>query len=135
MKIIVTNNPQVREFLHNNKLEKQYDLCWVEGFTENVLCKVRDLCHTNHELLTHPLTGSIKPNQTPYKTVVVEKKATISNMDSIVMAEESLAKALSLLESWPRPDIFKLYLDDFAIIDLGFFKSYLEGISCATNYI
>lgn len=133
MQIIVTNNPQVRDFLQNNKLEKQYDLCWVEGFTENVLVKVRDLCHTNHQLLTHPLTGSIKPNQTPYKTIVVEKTSTISNIDSILMAEESLAKALSLLESWPRPEIFKLYLDDFAIIDLDFFKSYLQGGSYITS--
>jgi len=127
MKIVVTNNPQVRDFLQNNKLEKQYDLCWVEGFIEDVLLKVRDLCHANHELLTHPLTGSIKPNQTPYKTVVVEKTSTISNLESIQMAEESLAKALSLLESWPRPESFKRYLDDFAIIDLDFLKSYLQG--------
>ena len=127
MKVIVTNNPQVREFLHSNQLENHYNLCWVEGFTENVLIKVRDLCHTNYELITHPLTGSIKPNQTPYKTVVVEEKLTSGHMDSILMAEESLGKALSLLESWPRPEIYKLYLDDFATIDLDFFKSYLQG--------
>lgn len=127
MKIIVTNNPQVREFFKKNSLEKQYELCWVEGFTEDVLAKVRDLCHINHDLLTHPLTGSIKPNQTPYKTVVVKKTSVASTVNSIMMAEESLAKARSLLESWPRPEIFKLYLDDFAIIDLDFFKSYLQG--------
>ena len=131
MKLIVTNNPQVREFLHNNNLEKQYDLCWVEGFTEDVLVKVRDLCHTNHKLITHPLTGSIKPNQTPYKTIVVEKTATLSHIDSIMMAEESLAKTFSLLASWPRPEMFKRYLDDFATIDLDFFKSYLQG----ENYV
>ena len=127
MKLIVTNNPQVREFFKKNSLEKQYELYWVQGFTEDVLAKVRDLCHINHELLTHPLTGSIKPNQTPYKTIVVKKTATLSNMNSILMAEECLAKAHSLLESWPRPELFKLYLDDFAIIDLDFFKSYLQG--------
>ncbi|MBP2625711.1 MAG: grdX [Firmicutes bacterium] len=127
MKIIVTNNPQARDFFHKKNLAQYYELCWVQGFTENVLLKVRDLCHTNHQLLTHPLIGSIKPNQTPYKTILVEKTSTISNIDSILMAEASLMKTLALLESCPRPQSFTLFLDDFASIDLDFLKIYLQG--------
>lgn len=130
MKIIVTNNPQTRDFFQKNNLEQHYELCWVQGFTENVLLKVRDLCHTNHQLITHPLTGSIKPNQTPYKTIVIDQTSTLS-IDSILMAEESLSKTLDLLKSWPRPKFLAKFLDDFSTIDFDFFKSYLQGV----NYI
>lgn len=127
MKIIVTNNPLIQPYLQKHDLAPYYDLCQVEGFIEKVLLKVRDLCHTNHQLLTHPLTGSIKPNQTPYKTVVMTKSYNLNNIDSILVAEESLAKALSLLESWPRPIGITGHLGDYALIDLDFFKSFLQA--------
>ena len=37
--------------------------------------KVRDRIHAGHLLLSHPLSGSVKPNETPYKSVMISRKA------------------------------------------------------------
>ncbi|HAZ36265.1 MAG TPA: GrdX protein, partial [Clostridiaceae bacterium] len=59
--IIITNNPLSKEFF-NDKYEVQF----INGSLMDVLIKVRDLIHKGYVLLTHPLMGSVKPNQTPY---------------------------------------------------------------------
>lgn len=128
MRLIVTNNPKVRQFMVAQALESRYQLLWVEGYVEDVLRNVRDLCHKNYKLITHPLTGSIKPNQTPYKTAVLEKKYSQRiDLQSVLMAENSLSKALEMLADKPRPEMALSFAEDYAVIDLDFFKSYLSS--------
>lgn len=68
--IIVTNNKLVFE-----KYKDLYHIVYDESFTYlDVLEYVRDKVHEGHLLTTHPLSGSIKPNETPYKTVMISKK-------------------------------------------------------------
>ncbi|MEN6567051.1 MAG: GrdX family protein [Veillonellales bacterium] len=129
-RMIVTNNPLVRDLINTRNLTRQYSLCWISGCTEAVLAKTCSLCHKSYLLITHPLTGSIKPNQTPYKTIVLEKSADgTSDYQSIWIAESSFHKAMSLLQSRPRPPITESILGDFAVIDLSFFTSYLESVT------
>lgn len=126
MRLVVTNNPRVKESIVAQQLDKTHRLVWVDGYTEDVLRNVRNLCHNNHRLITHPLTGSVKPNHTPYKTVVLEESdPQVVDLESMVLAETSLNKTLDLLKSRPRPAAALRCLDDFAVIDLDFFKSYL----------
>ncbi len=123
MQIIVTNNPLVRE--HVTATAAPASLIWVEGYTEDVLLAVRDLCHRNHRLLTHPLAGSVKPNQTPYKTVVLEPAdAAATDGASVIMAEASLQKARDMLRDSPRPAVSFGCRGDFACIDFDLFKSF-----------
>jgi len=58
--MIITNN----EWVHN-KYRQLYDIIYIEGSYRDVLVKTRDKLHEGHELLTHPLSSSIKPNETP----------------------------------------------------------------------
>lgn len=130
MRLVVTNNPKVKDYFAARHLARCYKLIWVEGYTEDVLRSVRDLSHKCYRLLTHPLTGSIKPNQTPYKTVVLENTPSqVLEPDSVVLAETALAKAVAMLRDRPRPEAVFRYLDDFAVIDFDFFLSYLGGIT------
>lgn len=125
-RLIITNNPLVRSTFSTTRLSLHY-LLWVEGCTEDVLTEVRNCCHKSHRLVTHPLTGSIKPNQTPYKTVIVEPTAkSLIDYESIITAETSLDKTLDMLKNKPRPLFSQSVLNDFAVIDLAFFQSYLE---------
>ena len=39
-----------------------------------ILVKARDLIYAGHALYTHPLSGSVKPNETPYKSVVLSRE-------------------------------------------------------------
>lgn len=135
MRLVVTNNPQVKTYLSGKKLDSYYDLIWIEGYTEDVLRNVRNLCHNNYRLLTHPLSGSIKPNHTPYKTVILEKSALpVIELESIALAESGLAKTLALLADKPRLRTDPHCLDDFAVIDLDFFKSYLLSTANYPGY-
>ena len=67
--LIVTNNPLLAQCME--------DCCEIRLFPEcsyrEILVKVRDLVYAGHTLYTHPLSGSVKPNETPYKSVVVSK--------------------------------------------------------------
>ncbi|MGL6131078.1 MAG: GrdX family protein, partial [Fusobacteriaceae bacterium] len=68
--MIVTNNPKVNKELKNLKFEGNFDIDIEIGYID-ILYKVRNLIHLGHTLLTHPLSGSIKPSETPYKSVVL----------------------------------------------------------------
>ncbi len=64
---IITNNPLVRTILSD-----YYKVEFYEGVTyRDILVKVRDLVYSGYELLTHPMAGSVKPNETMYKSIVV----------------------------------------------------------------
>lgn len=127
MRLVITNNPGVKDCFSSLRLPR-HELVWVEGHTEDVLRRVRDLCHKNHRLITHPLTGSIKPNLTPYKTVVMEADhSQAATPESVLLAETAWRKTVDLLRDRPRPPAAFSFLDDFAAVDLDFFRSYLDS--------
>lgn len=68
--IIITNNPLVPQML-----DEEHEVDYSEISYEDVLGKVRDRIHEGHLLLSHPLSGSVKPNETPYKSVMISRKA------------------------------------------------------------
>jgi len=67
--LIITNNPLVERCLGAYYTVKLHEDCTYR----DILIKVRDLVYASHTLYTHPLSGSVKPNETPYKSVVVSK--------------------------------------------------------------
>ena len=76
--ILVTNNDRVYE-----KYKDQMKVILLDGY-EDVLIKVRDLVYDKHVLLTHPQASSLKPNQTPYRSVVVYPKGEEDNIKDIM---------------------------------------------------
>lgn len=81
----------------------------------DVLIAVRNLVHKGHRLLTHPLSGSVKPFETPYKSIAVSGGAgdTVDE-NSLVLIGDAIAMA----EKFRRERHFtdKL-LADFRLID------------------
>jgi len=67
--LILTNNPLVMACL---KDRYQFDYRPDATYRE-ILILARDMVYMGHTLYTHPLSGSVKPNETPYKSVVVSK--------------------------------------------------------------
>lgn len=93
----------------------------------DVLIKVRDYIHLGHRLLTHPLAGSIKPNETPYKTVVISsEKASEINIDSIVLIENSIQTAQKFLKNKSRINWSDKILEDFRLIDFDLINNALK---------
>ena len=67
--LIITNNPLVVACMEGKILGT---IEFHEGVSyRDILVMVRDKVYAGHTLYTHPLAGSVKPNETPYKSVVV----------------------------------------------------------------
>lgn len=113
---IVTNNPLVKE-----KLEHDYHIEYIECSYEEVLRKVRDYIHEGHELLTHPLSGSVKPNETPYKSIMVSEgtyELDEHSMEIIEYAIQSCAKFQFKSDKY-APQVY----DDFRLVDYTLISS------------
>lgn len=83
--IIMTNNPLVLE-----KLEGSHNVLYRESSYEELLKDVRNRIHDGHRLLTHPLSGSVKPNETPYKSILITKGKEKMDEWSLQMIESAV---------------------------------------------
>lgn len=118
--LIVTNNPLVRE-----KVSEKYKIEFVEGDILNVMEALRDMIHKGCILLTHPLSGSIKPGQTPYKSVMIEVKDGIVDTDSLLMIEDAILNCKKFVK---RADEFREGTDyDKRFIDYTLIMSGIES--------
>lgn len=111
--IIITNNPLVKEKISSINIDMLYfeDLSYMD-----VLLKVRDLVHSGHTLLTHPIVSSIKPNVIPYKTVVLSHKKNTVDFDSLELIDNSIKLAESF-EKMNRKRLTESVKDDLKLID------------------
>lgn len=120
--IIVTNNKYVYD-----KFKDRYDIIYNEDFTYlDVLEYVRDQIHKGHKLTTHPLSGSVKPNETPYKTVMISKKRGNLDYDSLAIIEDSIATAKKFINSKPTPKWPEKILEDFRVVDLSLIENVIN---------
>lgn len=85
--LIITNNSKVLD-----KYAPYFGIEFIE--TSNMLqvfIKARNYIHLGYKLLTHPLSGSLKPNQTPYKSIILLKENTKElNFEVLNMIENSI---------------------------------------------
>lgn len=111
--IIVTNNPMSKE-----QFQSKYKVVFIEGTMMDILKKVRDNIHVGHKLLTHPLMSSIKPNETPYRTICISKEI-LSKVDlqSLSIIEESIMTTEKFLNDFKTPQWNEKILLDFQLID------------------
>lgn len=122
--IIITNNPYVNE-KYKDRFEMNYkeDLNYLQ-----ILDFLRDRIHEGHKLLTHPLSGSIKPNETPYKTIMISKEKGSLDSDGLMIVEESIATAKKFMTNKPTPDWVERVLDDFRVIDLSLIENVIDKL-------
>ena len=119
--MIVTNNPMARE-----KATGKYQVVFVEGGYRDVLIKVRDMVHLGHALYTHPLAGSIKPNQTPYRTVALSGKIREFSMED----SQIISNSITACDKFAPPRSFsKKTLKDLQTADISLIWSAMEGES------
>ena len=111
MSLIVTNNTMVVE-----KYQNQDEILYINTDCLGIFKAARDKIHEGHELLTHPLAGSVKPGETPYKTIVLGSKKGNLDMNSLFLIEESIMTCEKLKNSI-RKIWDKEILEDFKLID------------------
>jgi len=82
-----------------------------------VFTAVRDKIHLGHGLLTHPLSGSVKPGETPYKTVIVTREKNALDERSLSIIEESIQTCIKLKAQTAKREPSGETLADFQLID------------------
>ena len=122
--ILITNNDKVY-LKYKNKLQ-----CIFTEKYEEVLIKVRDMVYDRHILLTHPQASSLKPNQTPYRSVVLYSQGNEDNMKDILLIE----KCLETFKQWQNisltPENYSDKIaEDFKVIDLSIIDNIIPRIS------
>ena len=93
--------------------------------------EVRDLVHQGYELITHPLMGSVKPNETPYRSIIL-KKGTDTDLQSVEIIEISLQTYEKFEKMKPSPKWKQSILEDFQFVDLRLFESSLDSTNLYT---
>lgn len=121
--IVITNNSKVKQ-----RYGKEYDIEFVDGGLLDVLITVRDRVHEGHELLTHPLTGSVKPNETPYKSVLISYDKGDLDLDSLLMISSNIETAQKFINIKKPIEWKDRVLEDFMEIDLDLINSGIESM-------
>ena len=111
---ILSNNPRVAEKYPALTRFSQADV-------EGVFTAGRDEVHLGGVLINHPLSGSVKPNESPYKSLVISARRGPVDEKSLALIEGALAVLYKLgikNRSYPQR-----VLDDFEAIDLDLLDS------------
>ncbi len=121
--IIATNNPNVQKGFADQ------DVRPVEGGYRDVLVYARDLVHRGHKLLTHPLMGSLKPNETPYRSIALSGEADGLDFESLELIENAI-QVFDRFARVTRPDrginTPERMLADFRLLDETLLTSALK---------
>ena len=117
---LVTNNPAVR-----SAYEKKYEIDFIEGTYPEVLKRVRNLVHEGGIILTHPLSGSVKPNETPYKSIAIGRGPQL-DLDSLRLIEDAIVVVQDLVKDEIKRMHDLTLLPDFQTIDLTLLSSALQ---------
>lgn len=121
--MIITNNPTVCD-----KFNKLGGIVFIDGGYMDVLCDVRDRIHKGNKLISHPLMGSVKPNETPYRTIIIDKIEGNLDIDSLSIIEDSIEACKKFLMDRQAPKWSEKILEDFRCIDLKLIESALSSL-------
>ncbi len=119
---IITNNPSVWE-----NYKESMNVEFVEGKYMDVLISVRNKIHLGYKLITHPLMGSVKPNETPYRSIIIEAGSG-TDMQSVTVIESSIQACEKFLNNKPLPDWNEKVLKDFQFVDIRLIESALSSL-------
>ncbi len=121
--MIITNNDWVYE---KYKDCSNHNMFFIEGSYKDVLIKTRDKIHEGYELLTHPLSSSLKPNETPFKSIIISENKDKLNMDSLIIIENSIISWEKFNNDKLKLNFTKQIIEDFKLIDLTVLESALN---------
>jgi hypothetical protein len=121
--IIITNNDMVY-----NKYNNEYNIEFYECSIKEIMVKVRDRVHEGFKVLTHPLSSSIKPNESLYKSIMISDDKSVLDYDSLVIIEN----AIMTCDKFNKIKYNIVYTDkiieDFKLIDLTVLESALNRV-------
>ena len=118
---VITNNSMVYDLF-----SKDWDVDYLDTSYKGVLRETRDYIHKGYKLLTHPLSGSVKPNETPYKTILVSEDGNNLNLESLSIIEKSIESTEKFYIN--SNEINEEVLEDFREIDLSLIENVINKL-------
>lgn len=121
--ILVTNNVRAATQYEDRLCE-----IYLLDSYEEVLIKARDLIYTHHKLLTHPQASSLKPNQTPYRSILLYNEGNRDNMEDIQLIEDAIGtfQKWNAIKKVPQYDEKIAY--DYQTIDLSMIENVIPKL-------
>lgn len=108
---LITNNPKFNQEKFKDIEIEYFDISYLD-----VLKKVRDYVHDNYEVLTHPLYGSVKPNETIYRSIIIKRSEKL-DITSINLISEAIGTFEKFRNNKRVPLWTDRVKDDFSVID------------------
>ena len=112
---VLTNNPMVQE-----RLSPETDVAFEPVGIRAIFEEAARYIAQGHRLLTHPLSGSVKPGETPYKSMLLSRDAS-PEMDAasarlVTNALDACGKFADRAEAYDGQVLHDLQLVDFSLI-------------------
>lgn len=128
---IVTNNPKVHK-----EIEGQ-EIYFIEGSFGDVLEATKEMVIEDRQVfLTHPLSGSIKPNETYYKSIILhDQKSEYVDLESLELIESAQETYDKFVADRPTPNWTEDILKDFQMVDYHLIEAALTRIQIPPNYL
>ena len=116
--IIITNNPMARDAI---SIREDCELRYTPVSYREVLLLARNAVHGGHKLLTHPLSGSVKPGETPYKSLAISKETGSLEFHSLSLLEN----CIQTCDKFPirYENLPESILQDFQVVDSALIQS------------
>ena len=119
---LITNNPK---FIEENL--KDIEIEYLDVSYIDILRKVRDYVHENWEIVTHPLYGSVKPNETIYRTIVIKENNSL-DITSVNLISDAVLTFKKFRNNREVPQWTDRVKDDFSVIDYDLILNAIKRI-------
>ncbi|MGR6836542.1 GrdX family protein [Syntrophomonas erecta] len=117
--LVITNNLMVKNM-------SDIKVSFIDGDGREVLYQTLNKVAGGHRLLSHPLAGSLKPDQNPFKSILVSQEKGQVNQSEIAVLHRSLEKMENMVEGGCRINKKPIY-KDLQVIDQSLLASALEA--------
>ena len=118
----ITNNPMI---LNSGIPQVEYH----ETDVLSLFRLIRPEIDKGYALLSHPLTGSIRPDITPYKTVLLSAQKAKADQQSLQLIDRAIRYAEGLYSLREKP-LYLMWDDqakkDFQYVDLSIIRQAME---------
>lgn len=121
--VIITNNDMVY-----NKYKDEYSVEFYDCSIKEIMIKVRDKVHEGYKMLTHPLSSSIKPNESLFKSIIISDNKDILDYDSLIIIENGIITCDKFNKIKYNIVYTDKIIEDFKLIDLTVLESALNRI-------
>ena len=120
---LITNNMNLYNTVRNGE--------FIDGSSLDVLIHVRSSVHFGSKILTHPLCGNLRPNHQPFRSVIIDERSGLVDLDSLSLIEDAVRVYQSCKVIMPE-EIDEATLKDYAYIDAELMKESLIQFSLLT---